>query len=84
MAQLRYKNLIRETTRHGKVVWYVRVKIDGKHKRARLKEAPGSPQFVSEYLEALASLTASKPERPAKAAAPPLYDMALQSLLCQP
>lgn len=60
MANLRYKNLLRETTRHGKEVWYVRVKVDGKFKRTRLHEEPGSAAFIEEYNEALEGFNSPK------------------------
>lgn len=43
-------HLHREKTRHGKVVWYVRI-VHGP--RIRLKEQPGTKRFLTEYREAL-------------------------------
>jgi integrase len=59
MPRPRPPHLHRETTRHGKAVWYVRV---GKGTRIRLRTAFGSPGFDAEYQ---AAITCNS--RPAKA-----------------
>jgi integrase len=46
MPRPRPPRLHRETNRHGKTVWYVRV---GKGSRARIKGEYGSPEFESAY-----------------------------------
>lgn len=62
MPRPRPPHLHRETSRHGKVVWYVRV---GHGPRIRLGMGPGQPGFDTAYRAALAGETSS--ERPAKA-----------------
>ncbi len=49
MPRPRPPHLHREVTRHGKAVWYVRIK----GKRTRLRAQYGSPEFEAEYLAAL-------------------------------
>jgi integrase len=44
--------LHRQTTRHGKTVWYVRI---GKGSRVRIRSAFGTPEFDAEYQAALSS-----------------------------
>ncbi len=46
MPRPRPPHLVRETTRHGTVVWYVRV---GQGARTRMREAYGSPGFWRDY-----------------------------------
>ena len=58
MPRPRPPNLHRETTRHGRVVWYVRV---NKGQRIRLKADYGTPAFQQEYD------TAIKGEKPVAA-----------------
>lgn len=53
-------HLHRETTRHGKVVWYVRV---GRGARIRIKAVHGTPEFDNEYNAAV------RGDRPAKTSA---------------
>jgi integrase len=50
MPRPRPPHLHRETTRHGKAVWYVRV---DKGKRIRLRAEFGTPQFNAEYQAAV-------------------------------
>jgi integrase len=50
MPRPRPPHLHRETTRHGKAVWYVRV---GKGPRIRLKSKYGTPQFDADYQAAI-------------------------------
>ena len=50
MPRPRPPHLLREVTRHGKAVWYVR--INGK--RTRLRTEYGSPEFEAEYHAAIA------------------------------
>lgn len=42
--------LVRQVTRHGAVVWYVRV---GKGQRIRLRKDYGTPEFEAEYQAAI-------------------------------
>lgn len=58
MPRPRPPHLHRESTRHGKAVWYVRL---GKGRRIRLRSAFGTPEFEAEYH---AAITASP--RPSK------------------
>src|ERR1700731_1108515 len=51
MPRPRPPHLHRETTRHGKAVWYVRV---GKGPRVRLLAEFGSEEFAAEYQAAIA------------------------------
>jgi integrase len=51
MPRPRPPHLHRETTRHGKAVWYVRV---GKGPRIRLRAGFGTPDFEDEYQAAIA------------------------------
>jgi integrase len=60
MPRPRPPHLHRESTRHGKAVWYVRI---GKGPRTRLHAVFGSPEFDSEYQAAI-----SGQPRPAKGA----------------
>jgi integrase len=50
MPRPRPPHLHRETTRHGKTVWYVRV---GKGPRVRIKAEFGAPEFDGEYQAAI-------------------------------
>lgn len=59
MPRPRLQYLHRETNRHGKTVWYVRV---GKGPRIRIRSEYGSDQFAAEYQSAING------ERPTKAA----------------
>jgi integrase len=54
MPRPRPPYLLRQVTRHGKAVWYVR---RGEGPRIRIRAAYGSPEFSAEYQAALASLT---------------------------
>jgi integrase len=54
MPRPRPPHLLRETTRHGAAVWYVR-RYPGP--RIRLRAAPGTPEFEAEYQQALAGHT---------------------------
>jgi hypothetical protein len=56
MPRPRPPHLHRQTSRHGKTVWYVRI---GKGQRIRLRAEHGSPKFQAEYEAAL------RGERPA-------------------
>lgn len=59
MPKPRYAHVQRETTRHGKIVWYFR-RTGGP--RIRLPEPYGGPEFMAAYTAALTG------ERPSKAA----------------
>jgi hypothetical protein len=50
MPRPRLPYLHRQTTRHGKTAWYVRI---GKGHRVRLRTAYGSPEFAAEYQAAI-------------------------------
>lgn len=54
MARPRPQYLQRELTRHGKVVWYVRID-DGK--RTRIRAEYGTPEFQAEYQDAINGTT---------------------------
>ena len=62
MPRPRPPHLHRETNRHGKTVWYVRM---GKGPRTRIKASFGSPEFDSAYREALSD---ERPQPVGKAA----------------
>lgn len=55
-------HLVRQVTRHGRTVWYVRV---GHGPRVRLRAAYGSPEFAAEYAAALSRQTPAGPPRAA-------------------
>ena len=57
MPRPRPPHLQRETTRHGRAVWYVRVDHGP---RIRLRAEYGSPEFDEEYRAALAGIPARK------------------------
>lgn len=57
MPRPRPPHLHRETTRHGKGVWYVRV---GKGPRIRLRAEFGTSEFQAEYQDAIAGKIRSK------------------------
>ncbi len=50
MPKPRFPNLYREKTRHGKMVWYVRI---GHGPRVRLTREYASPEFMTQYRMAL-------------------------------
>lgn len=50
MPRPRPRYLHRERTRHGVLIWYVRI---GRGKRTRLRAAWGSPEFLAEYEAAI-------------------------------
>ena len=52
MARPRPRYLLKERTRHGKTVWYVR---KGNGPRIRIKGKYGSPEFIAEYEAAVRS-----------------------------
>jgi len=62
MPRPRPPHLVREITRHGKAVWYVRV---GHGKRIRIKEEFGTEAFDAAYRAALAGEDRSGGARPA-------------------
>lgn len=53
MPRPRPPHLHRQVTRHGRVVWYVRM---GKGRRTRLQYQYGSPEFDAEYQAALSNI----------------------------
>lgn len=62
MPRPRPPHLHRETTRHGKATWYVRV---GKGPRIRIKAEFGSDEFQAEYQAAIDGAPRPKPGAPA-------------------
>jgi integrase len=62
MPRPRPPYLQRHVTRHGKVIWYVRV---GKGERARIRGEYGSPEFMAAYHAAMAGEAAPAPARAA-------------------
>ena len=50
MANIRYKYLVKDVSRHGKERWYVR---RPRSKKIRLLSDPGTPEFLKEYHAAL-------------------------------
>src|SRR6202020_2941683 len=52
-------HLHRETTRHGKTVWFVRV---GHGPRVRLRAAYGSPEFAADYPAAIDGKLTTRPQ----------------------
>lgn len=60
MPRPRPPHLHRETTRHGSVVWYVRI---GKGPRIRLRSPYGSQEFTREYVAAINGEAAPRPAR---------------------
>lgn len=62
MPRPRPPHLQRQTTKHNKVVWYVRI---GKGPRTRIRAAFGTPEFDAEYQAALAGKPRPKKGAPA-------------------
>src|SRR5262245_42306436 len=60
MPRPRPPHIRRERTRHGAMVWYVRVNSGP---RIRLREAYGTPEFWREYQAAVTSTPAPPPPR---------------------
>lgn len=60
MPRPRLPHLHRQTTRHGKTVWYVRI---GKGERTRISETFGTPEFKAAYDAAITG-EAVKPGKP--------------------
>jgi integrase len=58
-ARLPYLN--HERTRHGRMIWVVRV---GKGPRTRMRASYGSPEFLAAYHAAISSPSAVKPRKP--------------------
>ena len=58
-ARLPYLN--HERTRHGRMIWVVRV---GKGPRTRMRAPYGSPEFLAAYHAAISSPAAVKPRKP--------------------
>lgn len=61
MSRPRPPHVHRETTRHGAIIWYVRV---GHGPRVRLERAPGQPGFEAEYRAAIEAQRKPDPKRP--------------------
>lgn len=59
MPKPRYPGLVKEVTRHGSDVWYVRPLHHGK--RVRIRADYGTDDFVAEYQAALQGISANKP-----------------------
>ena len=62
MPRPRPPHLVRETSRHGRPVWYVRV---GQGKRVRMRAEYGSPQFWRDYRLAVEGQPITAPAAPA-------------------
>jgi integrase len=60
MPRPRPPHLHKETTRHGKLVWYVRI---GTGPRFRLRAPYSSPQFLDEYRAAIKAADAHEPRK---------------------
>jgi integrase len=72
MPRPRPPHLHRERTRHGKIVWVVRI---GKGKRTRLRAPYGSPEFDAEYHAAInGTALPSQPAMVSKASLQWLWD----------
>ena len=54
--------LVRDVDRHGNARYYARKRIDGKVRKERLRQPPGSAIFLDEYKAALERLNADKKE----------------------
>lgn len=63
MPRPRPPHLHRETTRHGRTVWYVRA---GKANRVRIKSDIGTPEFEAEYQAAISGTPPPKKGVPVK------------------
>lgn len=63
MPKPRLPHLIRERSRHGRIVWYFRM---GKGARIRLPDVYGSPEFLAAYNAALTGGPPAAPERAGK------------------
>ncbi len=61
MPKPRPPHLVRERTRHGKTLWYVRI---GHGKRIRVRGTYGTQEFVDNYKSALAELQGITPPKP--------------------
>jgi integrase len=61
MPRPRPPHLLRETSRHGRAVWYVRI---GKGPRIRLRAEYGSPEFDGEYQAAVSGQPTPKKGAP--------------------
>jgi integrase len=62
MPRPRPPHLHREVTRHGKIVWYVRL---DKGSRVRLRAEYGTPEFETQYQEAMSGRPQPKKGQPA-------------------
>lgn len=71
MPRPRPPYLNRETTRHGRVVWYVRI---GAGPRIRIHAAFGTPEFMAEYRAAVAGEPLPKAGKPASGTLRWLFD----------
>lgn len=60
MPRPRPPHLHRQVTRHGRVVWYVRI---GRGRRIRLLADYGTPEFEAEYKTAVAGTPTTEPKR---------------------
>ena len=62
MPRPRPPHLLRQVTRHGKTVWYVRL---GRGPRISIRNAFGTPEFHAEYQAAIAGVPARQTSSPA-------------------
>ncbi|TPW26159.1 integrase [Martelella alba] len=63
MSRKRYQYVQKETSRHGRTVWYFRI---GNGKRTRLHGEYGSDQFVAEWRTLVASAETTMPDQASK------------------
>ena len=75
MPRPRPPHLHHQRTRHGKLVWYVRI---GKGARIRIKDAYGTPEFEVAYRAAIAGETV-KPGKPSSNSLRWLFELYRQS-----
>lgn len=71
MPRPRPPHLQRETNRHGKTVWFVRI---GKGPRTRLRQPYGTPAFDAEYLAAVSDAPAAASPSASKTSLQWLWD----------
>lgn len=76
MTKPRPPYLLRETTRHGKIVWYFRV---GSGRRTRIKGEYGSPEFQDSYRQALSAIPEVQESRKASGSFAWAVDLYMQS-----
>lgn len=63
MTRQRYQYVQKQTTRHGRVVWYFRI---GEGPRTRMKGAYGSPEFIAQWRSLVAGTDVAADAAPSK------------------